>query len=202
MDLTELVQDRRIFESFLLVLFYNNLLIENPALDSMLFLFAEGYVGMAGQLALADEPACKKVVSSLRIDETALDGFFLELWHAGVFGDPFFEQKDISRLFSDIAHRPTQLSFDGFCSGNLSYYLREKFLRAKDAMKSDEWENVMKHAFENPVIVHEIRARLWSIAKAKREGLMLNMREKGFPLSRIPQADENGWSERISEILH
>jgi len=83
-EFEHLMQDKKVSEAFLLALFYGELLTDNPLVQKRLFLFVEDYLSVATSLATSEV----KDLSSICIQEAELDTFFLDLWNAGLYGNP------------------------------------------------------------------------------------------------------------------
>lgn len=191
------MRDREAYEAFLLVLFYSDLLAEIPLIQELLFLFVEGYPSLSQRLAKSEGDEYRNILSSLCIEEERLDGFFLKLWDAGVYGYPFFHNRETCRLFTGIVNN-SQIPTAHLCRDDFMYFIREKFMQAKNSMSDEDWKTVLAHIYRNPMVVTEIKYRLWSLAKGKRERFMKILKEKDFPLARMKEDD---WAEKISDIL-
>lgn len=177
LDLETLIQDKEIFEAFLLVLFYDNLLIDNPLIQERLFLFVENYLSIAQSLNTANENDQKKILSSIHIQEKKLDQFFLGYWDAGLYGHPFFRKGEIERFFSEIIHN-SEISSAGLCGEGLVYFLREKFIREKENISVCEWSIVIRHMYNSPMFVAEIMKKFQPLSDIKKEVFMKIMEEK------------------------
>lgn len=81
MNAETVLQDKKIFNAFLLAVFYHDLLAENPLVQEKLFLFVQNYPTVAELLneKNAEEEA---ILSSFSFQEKELEKFFLGLWDA------------------------------------------------------------------------------------------------------------------------
>lgn len=123
----QLMQDKELFRSFLLVLFYDDLLFENPLVQEKMFLFVEDYKTIAGSFDKEDAADHSNTLSSIRIQEQEVDDFFLQLWDSGMYGNPFFNEGDMKRFFREIMNN-SQVSPVGLCGDDFVYFLRERFM--------------------------------------------------------------------------
>ena len=151
--------DEKMLETFLLTLFYRELLIENPVVQERLFLFVEDYLEIAKSLDTIKPHQRTDILPHIHIREQELDAYFLELWKGGLYGNPFFYKGEITELVIELVH-DSEISSMKLCGDNFAFCLRERFAQAKDSIAADEWKIVSKNIFNSSEFVAEVRNKL------------------------------------------
>lgn len=67
------------------IVFYNNLLKENPLIDPLLFLFVQRYWTLPGEYQKSTKIMREYILDSIPINQAELEDFFGKLWSAGIY---------------------------------------------------------------------------------------------------------------------